>query len=129
MMKRKSLFSAAIAATMLISTSASAGWFGNNNDWDYDDNDWPEWTPMYWMEEMMDEWDNDDDEDWYRYGGYGYGPRYGYGGGYGAMPYPQMPPAPMMPYHPMQMQPYMAPQSNYMPPEAPRAPAPAAPNR
>jgi hypothetical protein len=30
----------------------------------YDDNDWPEWTPMYWMEEMMDEWDDNDDDNY-----------------------------------------------------------------
>ena len=95
-----------IAALSLMGASvANAGWFGSNNSWDdyYDDNDWPEWTPMYWMEEMMDEWDDDDDNDWYRYGGYGFAPRYGY--------------APM-PYAPHQ---YPAPAI------APRAPAPIAP--
>lgn len=57
--------------------SAQAGWFGSNNSWNdyYDDNDWPEWTPMYWMEEMMDEFDNDDD-DYYRYQTGYYQPHY-----------------------------------------------------
>ncbi len=101
---KKIAFSVVAAAALMASNVASAGWFGNNNDmYGYDDNDWPEWTPMYWMEEMMDEWDNDDDEDFYRYGGYGFAPRYGYA----PMPYPQMQyPAPVA---------------------APRAPAPQAP--
>ncbi|MBC8519715.1 MAG: hypothetical protein H8D24_04820 [Gammaproteobacteria bacterium] len=98
---KKIAFSVITAAAIMASSVASAGWFGsNNNGWNngYDDNDWPEWTPMYWMEEMMDEWDNDDDDDYYRYGGYGYAPR-----GYAPSPYY---PAPAV---------------------APRAPAPAAP--
>ena len=37
--------------------TASAGW-GNNNHGPYGYNDWPEWTPMYWMEEMSNEFDN-----------------------------------------------------------------------
>lgn len=34
----------------------------------WDDNDWPEFTPMYWMEEFMNRMDDDDDEilDWMR---------------------------------------------------------------
>ena len=62
----KKLFLATVLG--LVSVSANAGWFGNNNSWNdlYDDNNWPEWTPMYWMEEMMDEWDNDDDN-YYQY--------------------------------------------------------------
>ena len=62
-------------------STANAGWFGSNNNGygGYDDNDWPEWTPMYWMEEMMDEWDNDDDDDYYRYHTGYYNPqRYGF---------------------------------------------------
>ena len=72
-----------LAALLLaVSTQASA-WWGN----DYY-NDWPVWTPMYWMEEMENEWDDD------YYGPYGYGPYgypgYGYGGypGYGYGGYP-----------------------------------------
>ncbi len=41
----------------LVSLDATAGWFGSNNGY-WDDNDWPEWTPMCWMEEMMGGWDN-----------------------------------------------------------------------
>lgn len=70
---KKVLFAVLLGIT---ATSANAGWFGsNNNYYGYDDNDWPEWTPMYWMEEMMDEWDNDDDDDYYRYHA-GYNPYY-----------------------------------------------------
>ncbi len=42
-------------------------------------NDWPVWTPMYWAEEIFD------DYDYYPYRGYGYGPYgspYNYYGGY-----------------------------------------------
>ncbi|HIJ22307.1 MAG TPA: hypothetical protein HPP65_02990 [Gammaproteobacteria bacterium] len=85
---KKIAFSMLAAAAIMASSVASASWFGSNNNYGgYDDNDWPEWTPMYWMEEMMDEWDNNDDEDYYRYGGNGFAPRYGYA----PMPYPAMP--------------------------------------
>ena len=59
-------------SALLLSTSMvdAKGWFGGNNSpWGgssffgnnngYDDNDWPEWTPMYWMEEFFN--NNDDD--------------------------------------------------------------------
>lgn len=86
-----------------LATTAHADFFGGNNDffggnggtWKmgpygyyYEENDWPEWTPMYWMEEFMNEFDNDNDNSYYgnRYYGNPYG---GYGGGYGypATPY------------------------------------------
>lgn len=41
-----------------------SSFFGNNNG--YDNNDWPEWTPMYWMEEFFN---NDDDNYPRSYGG------------------------------------------------------------
>jgi hypothetical protein len=72
----------AVLFGLLVSLNASASWFGSDSG-PYDDNDWPEFTPMYWMEEMMNEFD-DDDDDYYRYGPQGYGP-YGYAPyGYGA---------------------------------------------
>ena len=114
-------FSVVAAATLMASSVASAGMFGSNNGWD-DDNDWPEWTPMYWMEEMMDEWDDDDDDEWSRYGGQ-YGPGYfpGYGGGY-------MPQMPQMPYAPPAAQSFAPPiVPQYMPPAPRRSPAPRAP--
>jgi len=54
---------------LAFSASASAGDFfgGNNGEWKmgpygpyYEESDWPEWTPMYWMEEMMDSFDDED---------------------------------------------------------------------
>ena len=72
-MKARSL---AVVFGLLLSANAAASWFGSDSG-PWDDNDWPEWTPMYWMEEMMNEFDDDDDY-------YGYGP---YGMPYGYAPY------------------------------------------
>ncbi len=58
------------------SVNASAWWGGDGWDW----NPWPVWTPMYWMEEMID---NNDWYDGYGPGYGGYGSPYGYGPGYG----------------------------------------------
>ena len=96
----------------LLMTTAQANFFGSNDgEWKmgpngpyWDESNWPEWTPMYWMEEFMDSWDDDDDN--YYGGGYGmpgggYGfqgmpynggyPMTPYGGGGGYYPYPAMP--------------------------------------
>ncbi|MFK5986000.1 MAG: hypothetical protein QM479_11330, partial [Pseudomonadota bacterium] len=71
---KKLMFIFALVA-MLATTNASAFWGGNNNG-PYDYNDWPVWTPMYWMEEMSNEMD---DNNWGGNNGYyGNGP---YGGG------------------------------------------------
>ena len=92
----KKTLSVSIGALLLAaSLNASAFWGGDNwGGGGY--NDWPVFTPMYWMEEMSDSWDDDYYGGGYgpRYGGYGpgyggYGPGYGgygpgYGGGYGA---------------------------------------------
>lgn len=51
----------------LAASSANANFFDSNNgEWKmgpygpyYDESDWPEWTPMYWMEKFMDEMDDD----------------------------------------------------------------------
>ncbi|NOQ78941.1 MAG: sulfur globule protein CV1 [Gammaproteobacteria bacterium] len=128
-----SVFSAFI---MGVASNASASWWGSDNDGEcygpYGKipgcNEYDEWDPRYWMEEMEDMMD-DDDDDYYRYGGYGrgYGQPYGggygqpYGGGYG------------QPYGGGYGQPYgggYAPQPYYGNPyaaPAPVAPAPAAP--
>lgn len=115
----------ATASLLLMSATASADWFGNR--WNDDYNDWPTWTPMYWMQEMSDRFNNDGWRD-YRYGpnGYGYPPPYPY---YSAPNY----------YAPAN--PYYAPYPNYAPngyppspypnyapypPPAPSAPAPTA---
>jgi hypothetical protein len=101
----KALF---VGLMLMFSYSANADFFGGNDcpPWVYDCNDWPEWTPMYWMEEMSDEFD--DNNDYYGYGGpgpYGGGMPYGapmpYGGPapYGApMPYGPAPYGAPMPY-------------------------------
>jgi hypothetical protein len=48
----------------LLSSAASASPWSNNI---WDDNDWPEWTPMYWMEEFFGNDDDDFMKDYYRY--------------------------------------------------------------
>jgi len=92
-------------------SSLAKDWFGKNNRWgsfggfgnNNGCNDWPEWTPMYWMEEMSG---NNDNCYTGTYAGRGYGgypnpyqsPSYAYGAGaYGASnpylanPYPVNP--------------------------------------
>jgi len=75
---------------LILSFNASAWWGGG--PWNY--NAWPVWTPMYWMEEMSDEWGGNDywGGPWghggYPYGGYPYG---GYGYPYGGYPYGGLP--------------------------------------
>ena len=51
-----------------VQTASAKNWFGNHNrygsGWGYsgnDCNDWPEWTPMYWMEKMSDDKPDCDD--------------------------------------------------------------------
>lgn len=87
----RKIISLAIASGLMFSASANAWWGGNWGGW----NPWPAWTPMYWMEEMSDIWDDDYYGPWgyggpYGYHPYGYAP-YGYGGyapyGYGYAPY------------------------------------------
>jgi hypothetical protein len=130
-----------VSLMLMFSYNASADFFGGSDcpPWEYDCNDWPEWTPMYWMEEMSDEFD-DNNDDWYRYGGGPYGgPRpYGppmmpYGGApYGGpAPMPYGAPAPMpyggpapMPYGRPAPAPYGRPPMPYgAPQQAPSAPA------
>lgn len=86
-----------LMASVSVTTTANASDFfgGNDGEWKmgpngpyWDESDWPEWTPMYWMEEFMDEWDNNDNN----WGGNNFGfdnNNYGspYGGGYGMSPY------------------------------------------
>lgn len=114
------LRTAAVSLFLLVSYNAQASndFFGGDDcpPWAYDCNDWPVWTPMYWMEEMSNEWDNNND--YYPYGGYGYGqPPMPY---YGGPQYGNQMPAPM----PYGQQQYRAPMPYYGGPQAP-APAPA----
>uniref|UniRef100_UPI0025E40277 hypothetical protein n=1 Tax=Sulfurivirga sp. TaxID=2614236 RepID=UPI0025E40277 len=105
---KKWLAGSALALLLTAAGGAQAGCCGWGNDDPYDDNDWPEWTPMYWMEEFFD--DDDDYPPPYGYGypppppAYGYGyppppPGYGYpppspAGSYGPPPGMAPPPAP-----------------------------------
>lgn len=95
-----------ISLAPIVSTSVDASGFfnSNNGEWKmgpngpyWDESDWPEWTPMYWMEEFMDSWDNNN---WggnnYGYGNYNYAAPYnaypyGYNVPYGNYTYPQLP--------------------------------------
>ena len=124
-MKKLLIVLSLIMASVSVTSVASASdWFGSNNGkWKmgpngpyWDESDWPEWTPMYWMEEFFDSWDDNDNY----YGGYGggYGAPYGnYGGGYG-MPYGGV--APVAPYG------YMPPAGAYQY-QYPAMPAPSVP--
>ena len=104
---------AVFAALMLgLTSNASASWWGSSSNECHGPygkipncNEYDEWDPRYWMEEMEDMFSNDDDDNYYR-GGYGYpqqqqyAPAPYYGGGYG---YPQQQqqyaPAPVAPVH------------------------------
>ena len=48
-----------LTTSLCISLNASAFLDFNSYGPGYDDNDWPVWTPMYWMEEMFGDNDND----------------------------------------------------------------------
>ena len=93
-----------LALFLFVSYNAQANnnFFGGNDcpPWAYDCNDWPVWTPMYWMEEMSNAWDNNNYYDnYYPYGGYGYGmPPIPYYGG-APMPYGNTAPQYGAPYY------------------------------
>jgi len=88
-----------IAVSLLLTATSSFAWFFDDDDWECRGpfgkipgcNPYDVWDPRYWMEEMDQEFN--DDDDYYRYGPYGgygpYGPGYGYGGyaPYGYAPY------------------------------------------
>ena len=72
-----------LTALLAAPFTAQANWFGNNGEWKvgpngsyWDDSGWPTWTPMYWMDEMMDTFDNDNNNYYnntpYRQGPYHY---------------------------------------------------------
>ncbi|MBF0266018.1 MAG: sulfur globule protein CV1 [Gammaproteobacteria bacterium] len=61
---------------LVFSTNSNAWWGGMNSSDPWDENDWPVWSPMFWMEEMSDEFDNNNK--WNNRYGNGYRP-YGYG--------------------------------------------------
>ena len=74
------------AITLVAASSASAFWSSNDRGGYWED-EYDEWDPRYWMDEMEDFFD-DDDDDYRRYGRGGYGPGPYGGGGYGPMPMP-----------------------------------------
>ncbi|MCU7939142.1 MAG: sulfur globule protein [gamma proteobacterium symbiont of Bathyaustriella thionipta] len=127
-MKKIITVSVFTAFIMGVASNASASWWGSDNDYEcygpYGKipgcNEYDEWDPRYWMEEMEDMFD--DDDDYYRYGGYGRGYGMPYGGGYG-MPYGG---GYGMPYGGGYGQPYGGGYNPYAAPAAP-APAPVAP--
>jgi hypothetical protein len=106
---------------LLVASAANADFFGGNNgEWKmgpagpyYDESDWPEWTPMYWMEEMMDMWDDNDNV---------------YSGGMPPMPMAGGYGAPAMPYGGYQM-PQQPVGYAYPAPVAPVAPAAPVPQK
>ena len=124
-MKKFIAISVFSAFLMGAASNASAFFWDDDDDWKCwgpygkipDCNPYDEWDPRYWMEEMEQTWD--DDDDYYGgYGGYrGYGAPYGggygapYGGGYGA------------PYGGGYGAPYGAPPVYQQVPAAPAAPA------
>lgn len=85
---KKYMVALMLSASAVTAQASGFDFFGNDGEWKmgpngpyYEESDWPQWTPMYWMEEFMNVWDDDDSY-----------------GSYGAMPMPQMPygGAPMM---------------------------------
>lgn len=97
-----------------LASSANADFFGggNNGEWKmgpygpyWEENDWPEWTPMYWMQEMSDSF-NDDNNDGFSFnqGSHSWNMPFfgnnGYGNGIPMMPYGSYgyPNPMMMPY-------------------------------
>ncbi|WP_298609611.1 hypothetical protein [uncultured Thiothrix sp.] len=123
-----------------LASSASADFFGsgNNGEWKmgpygpyWEENDWPEWTPMYWMQEMSDSFNNDNTNGFNFNQGFSSWnmPFFGnnnYGNGMPMMPY-GYPTAAMMPYGAMPMPYYGAGYAMPNLPVMPSAPVNTAP--
>ena len=80
------LLTALLAAPFSVTQASDFFGGGNDGEWKmgpngpyWDESDWPVWTPMYWMEEMMDSFDNDGNNN--MFGGNGNG------GGFNKMPF------------------------------------------
>ena len=87
-----------MALGLMTAATSSYAFFWDNDDWECRGpfgeipgcNPYDEWDPRYWMEEMEEMWNDDDD---YGYGRGGYGMPYGagyqqpYGYGYPQQPY------------------------------------------
>lgn len=129
---KKFLVALMLSASAVTAQADGFDFFSNDGEWKmgpngpyYEEGDWPQWTPMYWMEEFMNVWDDDNG---YGSGSYGAMPM-----PYGAMPYGgapmMMPPANfaapgMMPMPAMPMPGMQAPMTMPAMP-VPAAPAPA----
>ena len=49
-----------MAISLLLAATGSYAFFGNDNNWGGGNwNPYDEWDPRYWMEEMENEWDDD----------------------------------------------------------------------
>jgi hypothetical protein len=139
----KKLLIALALATATTTASANFDFFGSNNDGEWkmgpsgpyweEGSNWPEWTPMYWMEEFMDNMDDDDNfSGMMPFGNSGNNfsgmMPFGNNNNMPAMPYPA---APAMPYggyqQMMPVAPVMVPQAPVAIPVMPVAPAPVAP--
>ncbi len=91
----KTLLRVALAMSMMLAATSSFAWGGGNNNWgpfgnngwDNNYNPYDEWDPRYWMEEMENTFDDNNN---YGPGPYGYGGPGSYGpppGYYGQNPY------------------------------------------
>ena len=109
---------------LALPATASANDFfgGNNGEWKmgpngpyYEESDWPEWTPMYWMQEMADSFDDNGNDNFM--GGMPFGNNSNNNGFMGGMPFMgNNNNYPMMPYGGAPMgygAPMMAPQMGY----------------
>ncbi len=128
----KKLLIALLLASASTTASANFDFFGGNSggEWKMGPNgpyweegsDWPEWTPMYWMEEFMDNMDSDN-------GSGNFSSMMPFGGNnnnYNPMPYGAYPQQMPMPYG-AQMMPAMPVAPAMRPPVVPQAVAPVAP--
>ena len=79
---------------LALSATASANDFfgGNNGEWKmgpngpyYEESDWPEWTPLYWMQEMADSFDDNGNDNFM--GGMPFGNNNNNNGFMGGMPF------------------------------------------
>ena len=106
---------------LLSANAANASFFDSNDgEWKmgpngpyWDESDWPKWTPMYWMEEMMDNFGFDDNNNFGNFGN-----NFGFNGS--SMNYPQM----QQPYYGQQPAPYP-----YAQPQAPALATPVTPSK
>ena len=125
----KKLLIGLLLVTATTTASANFDFFGGGNEGEWkmgpngayweEGSSWPEWTPMYWMEELMDNVGNNDNSNFAGMMPFGNNNSYNT-----AMPYGGFPQQPMMPYAPQAMMPVM-PVAPIAAPVMPQAVAPA----